>query len=180
MFFQTIASKTFANMTCFLSSPGINLFSPNLTFNTYLAGWTKFSSVWICNLCFIDCCQSIQISASGYFVILRGVMILSAFFLFSQDDWYKELLGSELLRLLLFYTSVVNQHKDNSDDLQRKVEFYEPAALHGSYSSDGLTSCNIVYGGKRGWDHNRSCQKGYQNFLVSASQFFSGIFCEPD
>ncbi|KAG5060292.1 hypothetical protein JHK87_001321 [Glycine soja] len=62
----------------------------------------------------------------------------------------------------------------------RKVEFYEPAALYGSNSSDGITSCNIVDGGKCDSDHNGSCQKGYQNFLVSASQFISCVFCEPD
>ncbi|KAL2337858.1 hypothetical protein Fmac_012304 [Flemingia macrophylla] len=61
-----------------------------------------------------------------------------------------------------------------------KVEFYEPAALYGTYSNDCLTSCNIIDGRKRHSDHSRSCKKGYQNFLVSATQFFSCLFCEPD
>ena len=63
---------------------------------------------------------------------------------------------------------------------QRKVELYEPAALYDTYSNVGLTSCNIVDGGKCDLDHNRSCQKGYQNSLVSVFQFFSCILREPD
>ena len=63
---------------------------------------------------------------------------------------------------------------------QRKVEFYEPAALYGAHGNVGLASCNDVDGGKRDLDHNRSCQKWYQNYLVSALQFLSCIFCELD
>ncbi|PNX99779.1 hypothetical protein L195_g023049 [Trifolium pratense] len=48
----------------------------------------------------------------------------------------------------------------------RKIGFYEPAALYGTYSNDGVTSCNIVDGGKRASDDNRACQRGFQNYLV--------------
>ncbi|KAI5391939.1 hypothetical protein KIW84_076654 [Lathyrus oleraceus] len=61
----------------------------------------------------------------------------------------------------------------------RKVEFNEPATLYGTYSNVGVTSCNIVDGGKRDSDHNRACWRGFQNHLVSSFEFISCIFCEP-
>lgn len=51
---------------------------------------------------------------------------------------------------------------------QREAEFYEPSALHGSNGCGFPSSCNTYNGRECGWHHVGSCQRWFQDHLVSA------------
>lgn len=128
-----------------------------------VAGRTKLPSFRVCYVYYSYSCKGIQIGASRNFAFLWRVTISSIHFFLCQICMvYKKTWDSNYL----FF--------------QWKTELYEPAVVHGANSGGVLASCNPVDGGECGRNHNRTCSKRYQTYLVPLLQFFIGVFRQLD